>query len=297
MLGVVIVGFVLFQALEHKGRAGDVQAVGADDDQDHRREEQQDGLQGALDRQGDVVARAQGQHAEDQDQPFDFGLLFPRAGRGQQLHRLQAADRDAVDEEGQAVQGQEDQHRVQQGGRVQVVEARHNVHVEQPADQQAAGLVHQGAEEQPQDDGDQRGDQGLGEQHPDDVALLHAQHVVHAEFVFALLHQEAVDIQDQDEGQQPDDEGPEGHEHGQVGPAQGLGEPSVQRQGEQDVEAAQQTRLRQDAGDVQPVVLADVLRGDPGIKTVFHGPHLPVRSMVRVSEIFLYRASLLASPR
>ena len=71
------------------------------------------------------------------------------------------------------------------------------------------------------------------------MALLHAQHVVHAEFVLALLHQEAVDVQDQNEGQQADDKGAEGHEHGEVGPAQGLGEPSVQGQGEQDVEAAQ----------------------------------------------------------
>ena len=125
------------------------------------------------------------------------------------------------------------------------------------------------------------------EQHPVNVPLFQAQDVVNAELPLALLHKEAVDIQQQDHRQQRHHRHADGHEHADVFTAPDLQEPLVGPQGEHDVKHTQQTRLGQDPRDKEPAVLADVAPGQFQKKAGFHSASLPVRSMVRVSLIFL----------
>ena len=129
------------------------------------------------------------------------------------------------------------------------------------------------------------------------MPLFHAQHIVKSVLALAPLHQEAVDIQDQDEGEQSDDHGPERHKSREIRASQRLRQPGVHRQRQQDVKAAQKSRLCQNARDVKPSVLLDVFLRNSGIESVFHPLSPPVRSIVRVSEIFLYSSSLVESPR
>ena len=307
---VVVVFFVPLQAFQHEGRAGHEQAVGAEDDEEHRHEKQQDRLERALDGQSDEISRAEGTQAEDQEEPLDPGLPLACVGSLQKLHRLHAPDADGVYKKREKIQGEKDYRGDQQGRRAEVVKARHDVPAKQPADEQRGQLVKQHPEAQPQQHGQQGSEQRFEEQHMDDMVLFHAQYVIEPVLAPAPLHQEAVDIQDQDKGQKADDDRAQSHEQGKVRSAQGLRQPLIHRQRQQNIETAEKPGLRQDAGEIQARVFLDVLGGNAGIESVLHPAHLPipcegpapgralpVRSIVRVSEIFLYSSSLDESPR
>ena len=238
MLLRIIILSVLFQALQHEGSPRDEQAVGADDDKDDRRKEKKDSLQRAFDDQRNAVTRPQRQHADDQQQPSGFRLPFPRALCAEQLHRLHAADRNTVDHIRQSVQRKERCRRDQQGDGIEIIEARHDLRTKQPADQQRGQLIEQRSKAQPQCHGRERCDQRLGEQYPGDMALFHSQYVVKPVLALAALHQKAVDIEDQNEGQQPQHRGAHPHEGGKVRAAQRLRQSAVHRQRDQNIKAA-----------------------------------------------------------
>ena len=100
MLGLVVIALILLQRLEREyGEAGE-QAVGADYDQEHGHEVERDGRDGVLDPHGDEVAAAEGQHADNDDEPVYPGLLLAHVPAPEQLHGLGAAYAPEVEKQG-----------------------------------------------------------------------------------------------------------------------------------------------------------------------------------------------------
>ena len=88
VVGPVIVVFALFQQLQHGDAPGQKQAVGADDNQNDGDEKDADRHYDLGGGQGDVVADAQCEHADDHQQPAGPGLLFAHIAAPEQLDGL-----------------------------------------------------------------------------------------------------------------------------------------------------------------------------------------------------------------
>ncbi len=90
--GLVVKFRVGPEALQDGDGPGGEETIGADDDQDHRDEEPEHGLDGILRGNRQEVPAPQGQHAQKDQQPFRPGLPLPGGGAVEQVHRLGPAD-------------------------------------------------------------------------------------------------------------------------------------------------------------------------------------------------------------
>lgn len=114
------------------------------------------------------------------------------------------------------------------------------------------------AQEQPQDQAPQGQIGGLPAQHPGQVALLHAQDVEDAEFLFPALHQEAVRIEQEDDREQRHHMAPYEHQLAEVTAAYHLFDPRILGQGFDDIVHGHSDDAGEHVGDVRPCVLFHV---------------------------------------
>ena len=282
MPGLVVVALVALHELQHRNAAGQEEAVGADDDQYHRHEEQAQGGDHALGGDGDVVAAPQGQQADDHQGPFDPGLFLAHFAAPEQLNGLGPAHLHQVGQQQEQEDGGEDDDGP--GHALPVEGVGHgDVKGQQVAQHQEHQPVQQHPYDQPGADGQQRAENGLQSQHRGDVALLQAQNVVQAQLLFAPLDQKAVGVVEEDDAEQPHDDDAEVHDdlHG-VAAGEGL----VDADGGHDEEADHRQRRGEQEGQVEAAVVFDVAHRQSEIEVVSHARSPPVASMVRVSLIF-----------
>ena len=76
------------------------------------------------------------------------------------------------------------------------------------------------------------------EKHPADVPLFQAQNIINAKLALALLHEKAVDVKQQNNGQQHHHCRADGHKHLNVLPAPELQDAFVGSEGEHNVKHA-----------------------------------------------------------
>ena len=135
-------------------------------------------------------------------------------------------------------------------------------------------LVEGHAQGQPAPDAQNGGVQALPALDQGDVPLAHAQDVVEAQLFFSLLHQKAVDVQQQNGGQDARHEHADLHHHHHIGEAPHVQHAGVGAQGGHDVKGGGESRQRQQIGDEEAVVLPHTPGGQLGVKSVTHVSHL-----------------------
>ena len=276
MAGLVVKSLVFPQHFQQGDASGGEQAVGADDDQDHRQEVKGHGQGGVLGGDGDEVAGAQAQCPHSGQQPAGAGLTLAHASAMKQLDGIGHPHPEQVERQGQGQQHAEKGRRLDHGGQGEGgVEG--DGELQQGGQRGGGQLVEGHAQGQPAPDAQNGGVQALPALDEGDVPLAHAQDVVEAQLFFSLLHQKAVDVQQQNGGQDARHEHADLHHHHHIGEAPHVQHAGVGAQGGHDVKGGGEPCQGQQVRDKEPAVLAHPLGGQPGIQSVTQGAH-PRRS-------------------
>ena len=130
-------------------------------------------------------------------------------------------------------------------------------------DKQAAELVYENAAQDTGRNGDYRRDQALQKHDVTDMALFHAEHVVHSVLSRSLLHQETVREEHEDDGKDHDDPDTDHHDLRNRVAALYISETLVSPQRQHNVKDGLETGSRKDVRDIKLVVLLDVGPGQP----------------------------------
>ena len=104
-------------------------------------------------------------------------------------------------------------------------------------------------------DADEGGVQALPALEQGQVALAHAQDVVQPQLLLPLLHEEAVDVQHQDGGENAGDDHAQAHHDLDILRPPQLVDAGVEHQGGHDVESGGQPHQGQQIREVEPAVL------------------------------------------
>ena len=271
--GLVVEPLVFPQQLQQGDAPGGEQAVGAHNHQQHRDEIEAHGHGGILGDHGDEVARPQADGPDHRHEPAGAGLLLPHVPAVEQLDGLAEPHPEQVQRQGQQEQQPEERRRFEHGGQGEGgVEG--DGELEQGDQGHGGQLVEDHPQRQPAANTQQGGVQALPALDQGEVPLAHAQDVVEAQLLLALLHQEAVDVQQQHRGQHPRHEHPDLHHDQHVGKAPHLQHAGVGAQGGHDVKGGSEPRQGQQVGDEKAVVLPHPPGGQLGIKAVTHASHL-----------------------
>ena len=271
--GLIVVAFVLPQRLQHHDADGREQGVGSNDHKDHRREVEGEGHAGVVCEDGDAVAPAQGQDAQDGQGPVAPGLPLAGAGGTHQLHGALPPHPDEVHEK----VSQQDQRKERCGVEDSLhgdIKSEAAAEVHDPAEEQRHQLLEQQSREDAAADADEGGVDRLHPKHPGNVPLAHAEDVVEPQLLPPPLHEEAVGIAEEDHGEDGDDEKADEHEHGEVEIAGHDGQVPCPGQGPDDVEGRRRTHQRQEVGHVELPVADDVAPGQLRVESgLTHGSH------------------------
>ena len=237
MVQLVIEALVLFQQLQKRRNAGEEQQVRAQNHQHHRHKEQQQGREGVLHRQGQVVPRPQQDGPQYRQHPVGLGLLFAHLPAVEQLDGVRQPHLEDVVAHGEQENGGK-QHRrplQRQGGHKEPEGHRgpqqcpqHQEH--HPGEEDAQPNAHH--------QGQRRQHQRFPEDDVGDVPLFHTQNIVQAQLLFPALHHKAVGVEQEQHREQPNDENAQrqhrGHAgtavHGFLVKAQGQGADGVEHQ-------------------------------------------------------------------
>ena len=212
MAGLVVEPLVPPQQLQQGDGAGGEQAVGADDDQQHRQKIKGDGGGGVVGGDGDGVARPQGGHPNGSGEPPGTGLLFPHLSAPEQLDGVGQPHPPQVDDQGQHQQSTE-QRGGESHGRQGESGGERNGKPEQAGEQGGGQGMENHTAHHAAHNADEGGIQALPALEQGDISLAHAKDVVKAQFLFPLLHEKTVDIQQQDGGENTGDEHAHAHHH------------------------------------------------------------------------------------
>ena len=272
--GPVIVFLVLPQRLQNEDAHGGEEAVGAEDDEDDRDEIEVQRVEGGLGRDGDPVARAERQNAEDRERPAGPGLALAGLAAAQERHGVLHADAREVAQQRQKEDRREERIAHADGERRDGEAVGPRVAHEAEEEHRHELLQHD-AERDAARDAEQGGVERLPREHGGEVALAHAENVVEPQLLRAALHEKAVRVEEENEREQAHHEQADGHERGQVHVALVLGQIPGAGQRAEDVERGDGARDGQQIGDVVAAVLFEVLRGQARIEALIHRPHRP----------------------
>ena len=171
--GLVVEPLVGPQGLENEDAHGGEEAVGADDDQEHRHEVKGDGLHAVGGTQGDVVAGPQGENSQEGHEPLGPGLPLPHLAAVEELNGFGDPDLVQVGQQGQADEDAEEDsgagHGVPGDG-----EAEGHGEAQELVEGQGHQLVEEETGQKAADDPGPAHEQRLEEEHRGDVALAHA---------------------------------------------------------------------------------------------------------------------------
>ena len=240
--GLVVVLSVLPEGLQQGDAPRSEQAEGADDHQHHGQEEQLQGIHGVFRRDGKIIPRPSGDEPQNGQQPLGFRLPLPRLAALQKLDGLHPPKAKQIQKVGE----QKDDPEARAGVQHRVpwhLEAKSHVHPHDGAEEEQEELRKQDAQQEPAQDTDEGRIDGLPEEEPGKVPLLHAQDVVEAQLLLPPLHKEAVGVADECEGEQGHDEGAEAQQ-----PLDGVG---PLQSGHAGVHVEEQDVVEQPAADQQ----------------------------------------------
>ena len=273
MAGLVVKALVFPQQLQQSDAPGGEQAVCADDDQQHRQKIERHRHHGVVHEDGDGVAAAQRRRADDGQQPAGAGLPLAGLAAPEELDGVGQAHPAQIQQQGQQQKAAEQRRRHGHGGGGHS-RPEGDGEPEQPDEDHGGQPVEGNAAQDAARDADEGGVKALPALEPGNVALAHAEDVVKAQFLFPLLHQEAVDIQHQHGGQDGRHHKAKAHHVGDELRAPQLLHALIHGQGGHDVKGGGQPHEGQQVGQVKPAVLPEVLGGKPGIEGVTQGSHL-----------------------
>ncbi len=160
------------------------------------------------------------------------------------------------------------------------IEAEGDRHIHHLVEKEADQLVQQHSHCEAAADAQNADIERFKDQHHGDVPLPHAEDIIQAQLPGPLLHEEAIDIEHKDGGEEKRDEHADGHEHLHIHVAVGVAggdvfHAGVVDQGGHDVDGRHVPQQGQDVGEVEFPAAADVLQGQLGIEgRVTHPPHL-----------------------
>ncbi|MPN07400.1 hypothetical protein SDC9_154670 [bioreactor metagenome] len=153
------------------------QRIGADDDQQHGDQKQQNCRHGAFDQNGNGIAAAQRQHPQNGQWHRAFGLALANFAPVQQFDRLCQPHLTQVRE-----QGEEEQHQKQHGGRGQRRRGKRKTDGIAKVQQRAQGGKHapteQHAHQQPNYNCKKSGKNRLKQHHQPKMVLFHAEYII-----------------------------------------------------------------------------------------------------------------------
>ena len=138
---------------------------------------------------------------------------------------------------------------------------------------QGGQLVEGDAQHKTAADAQDGGEQALPALDQGDIPLAHAQNVVEAQLLLPLLHQKAVDVEQEYRRQHPRHKHPDLHHHHHVGEAPHLQHAGVGAQGGHDVKGGGKPRQGQQVGEEEAAVLLHALGRQLGVKSVTHASH------------------------
>ena len=274
MVGPVVVLFVLAQRLQHGDGAGGEQQIGADDDQNHRHKEQHGGLDGVLGHDGDVVAAAHGDRAQQRHQRLGLGLALALLPALHQVDGRGAAQLHALEQQNQREDRPEGRRReLRRAGHE--LEAEHRVGLNQLQRAQSHQLAQQRAQPEAQPQRSREQHQRLHAQQPGDVALLHAENAVQAELLPPPAGEKAVGVEQKDGREDQHHHAAQrhvaAHDHLAAHAVQHVS--GVERQN--DVAHAHGHHAGQQIGRVELAAASEVRQRQLQIKPLIHGAHRP----------------------
>ena len=274
---LVVVAAACAQHFEHRDAAGDEQQIGADDDEGDGQKEQRERLKHVLRGDGDPVAAAQAEDADQRHQPARLGLALALRGALEQIDRARPRHAPQLDKIGQRIDdGKHDRRGLRRG--------RHEFHSEfrLSANQLDRHQRDQLGQTQPERDAGrhrhERDEQRFIQHHARDMAALHAEDVVQAELVPAALGQEAVGVEQEDRGKDRDDERADNRVGLERRRALDAVERVAHRNRADDVEHGDGERAGQQVGKVELPVAPDVGQREAQIEELTHCAHHPSRS-------------------
>ena len=175
VIGFVVIALHPTQQLQNHHAPGDEAGVGAQNHQNHSHKEPDQGVHRVLDGDGQPVACAQEHKAHQSQEPI-----------GPEQHEGGIEQKDAAG----AQEGPGDE-----------FPCIADLKLEHVAQQQLRQLAQENAQAKAHQDAGAEGKKGLPEQDPANVPLLHAQNVVQAKLPLPPLHQKAVGVKQEDEGE------------------------------------------------------------------------------------------------
>ena len=134
--------------------------------------------------------------------------------------------------------------------------------------------------------GKRQKDERLPDQDTRKVALVHAENVVKAEFLFAPADQKRVGVKKDQQCEHTKHDRAELQDELDLVTAAHIAERTAFGQERNDIEHGDRADTGQNVRDVELFVFADAVPGKPQVKRALHKTSPPVASIVSVSEIF-----------
>ena len=284
MAGLIVIALVLLENLQEGDAPSGEEAVGADDDEEHREKIVGEGLHGIGDPQSDIVPAAQGHKADERQKPLSLGLFFSGASLAHHGDGVLPSHADEVEDQ------VEQEHRAKEDGgdgnaQPGDVEGKTGGEVDHPVDDEGQQPLEEHAEENAAHHAGEAEDQRLPDEHGGDVALAHAQNVVEPQLLVPPLHEKAVGVEEEDHRKDAHEKHADAHEYAQILIANPVGKIRRAGQGEHDIEDGGGEENGEKVGKVKFTVVFQALPGELGVEG-FHALSPPAVSTVRASVIF-----------
>ena len=284
MAGLIVIALVLLENLQEGDAARGEEAVGADDDEEHREKIVGEGLHGIGDPQSDIVPAAQGHKADERQKPLGLGLFFSGASLAHHGDGVLPPHADEVEDQ------VEQEHRAKEDGgdgnaQPGDVEGKAGGEVDHPVDDEGQQPLEEHAEENAAHYAGEAQDQRLPDEHGGDVALAHAQNVVEPQLLLPTLHEKAVGVEEEDHGKYAHEEYADAHECAQIFIPDFVWEIRRAGQGDHDIEDGGGEENGEEVGKVKLPVVFQALPGELGVEG-FHALSPPAVRTVRASVIF-----------
>ncbi len=254
MLRAVIIFFIFPKHLQKGNASRSKQQIGPRDDQEYRHKKQQYGSDGVLGGNGDIIAAPQRSQSPDCQQPVGLWLPLPLTSGPQQpngVRRTNLPDAVGVNQQKYSQEkGDCGCYRLRRDEKSQ----RH-LRPHYPDHAQEHYLVQSHPKQQSQPQGNQCHINGLPAHHPGKMPSLHTQDVEDPEFLFPLLHQEAVGVKQENKSKNRYNPAPKPHGSVQEIPSKHILQPRIQRQGLYDIEHRHRQNAGQHIGNIRFPVL------------------------------------------
>ena len=204
----IVKALVGLEHLKQGDGAGAKERMGSENDQEYGHKEVEQRIQGRFAQDGDGIASAQAEQAEDRGDGGGLGLLLPRLGGLHQLHGSGLLHRAQVGQQDEREDARKHQTGLAQGFQAHL-KGQGGRFAQQAQQEQEHQLSKEHAERQPHPHAHKACKEGLQQQYQGDMPLLHAQYGVQAQLLHAALDEKTVGIVQHDGRKNAD------HQHAQ----------------------------------------------------------------------------------